>query len=294
LSRPLANLTAAAVSLGKGKGVKVSSPPADPAEIKTLADSFNTMTDMITRHTAELTASREKAQKALDDYLEVLGFVAHELKSPIASSLTQLMVVENGYAGKVPKKMSSVLSNIHRSLQYGNEMALSFNQLSRAETEGFAAQKQMLADFAEEIVRPAIADVATEAGNRHMTFRLDADRIAVSADSELMRVVMDNLIGNAAKYGQEGTEIQVTCRMTNGSLYVEVTNQGVGVPRDRFNELFTKFRRIHDAKLSSLKGTGVGLYLVKKIVELHGGRVGVDGEYEKWIRFWFEIPATGG
>jgi len=114
--------------------------------------------------------------------------------------------------------------------------------------------------------------------------------LAVEADADLMRVVLDNLVGNAVKYGLAGTEIRVTVRKVEGAVRVEVRNEGVGVPSERFPELFTKFHRIHDPRLSSRKGTGVGLYLVKHFVELHGGRVGVDGEYGKWIRFWFEVP----
>ena len=75
---------------------------------------------------------------------------------------------------------------------------------------------------------------------------------------------------------------------------VEVRNQGVGVPRERFADLFKKFYRIQDPNLKSRKGTGVGLYLVKKIIDLHGGKVGVDGEYGKWIEFWFEISGDKG
>ncbi len=102
---------------------------------------------------------------------------------------------------------------------------------------------------------------------------------------------------------KQGTEIREALRQGEASLRVAVTNQGVGVALERMPELFTKFRRIQDPQLRSRKGTGVGLYLVKRIVELHGGRVGVEGAYGKCIRFWFEVPqgvsaeqpeATGG
>jgi signal transduction histidine kinase len=126
------------------------------------------------------------------------------------------------------------------------------------------------------VIRPAIA--------------LHGAPISLRADPDLMRVVLDNLIGNAVKYGRTGTEIRVIAQKLPEGIGVEVYNHGVGVPRERLPELFTKFHRIQDPKLPSRKGTGVGLYLVKRFVDLHGGRVGVDGEYGEWIRFWFEIP----
>jgi signal transduction histidine kinase len=87
------------------------------------------------------------------------------------------------------------------------------------------------------------------------------------------------------------TEIQMECQMTRGNPHVVVRNQGVGVPKERFSELFGKFSHVQDPTLSCRKATGVGLDLVKKIVELHGGRVRVEAEYGKWISFWFELSS---
>ncbi len=222
--------------------------------------------------------------------MEVLGFVAHELKSPVAGALIQLGMIDDGYAGKVPEKLQQPLAAIRRYMDYGHEMALSFNNLSRMESDGFAPQKKALTDFCQEVISPAIADHSFQASQRKMTVVLNGTPMPGQADLDLMRVVMDNLIGNAIKYGRSETEISVTVNPIPGGLHVEVRNQGVGVPSERFGELFQKFSRIQDSKLTSRKGTGVGLYLIKKIIELHGGRVGVDGKYEEWIAFWFEIP----
>ncbi|HWT79985.1 MAG TPA: ATP-binding protein [Candidatus Methylomirabilis sp.] len=126
-----------------------------------------------------------------------------------------------------------------------------------------------------------------------MVIALQGAPISLWADPDLMRAAMDNLIGNAVKYGAQGTEIRVCTQNLPGGVRVTVDNRGMGVPRERFPELFAKFCRIHDPRLKLRKGTGVGLYLVKKIVDLHGGRVGVEGEYGEWIRFWFEIPDGG-
>lgn len=293
LARPLESLRDAAAALERGDKQKMSVSASDPDEIKALSNTFNRMADRVTAHAAELEASRNKAQKALDDYLEVLAFVAHELKSPISSALSQIYFVESGYAGEIPDKLSRPLEAIHRHLAYGNEMAQSFNNLSRAEGESFTPSKRLIPDFCEQVIQPAIVDFTTEISRRQMSIEFERIQTSACADPDLIRVVMDNLIGNAVKYGREGTQIRVSTRKTSKSLRVEVTNQGVGVPRERFPQLFSKFFRVKDPKLESRKGTGVGLYLVKKIIELHGGQVGVDGEYERWIKFYFEIPNEG-
>ena len=290
LAGPLTRLTAAAAALARGEREQIETSPRDPEEVRVLAETFNRMSEEIDAKTAALEASRQQAQKALQDYLEVLGFVAHELKSPINGALTQLNLIEGGYVGKAPEGFARPLSALRRSLDYGREIALSFTNLSRAESEGFTPQQRALEDFVREVVAPAVADCTPEATQRQMPIRVEGGPTPATCDPDLMRVVMNNLIGNAAKYGENGTEILVAVRRVALSLLVEVTNQGVGVPPERIPELFTKFRRIQDPQLKSRKGTGVGLYLVKRIIELHGGQVGVEGEYGKWIRFWFEIP----
>jgi len=290
LACPLTKLTDASIDLSRGERKHIEVSAKDPEEIRLLANTFNQMADRIYAKTVALETSNEQAKKALNDYMEVLGFVAHELKSPVAGALTQLAMIDDGYVGEVPEKLQPPLAAIRRYMEYGHEMALSFNNLSRMESDGFAPQKKPLADFCQEVVSPAIADLSLQASLRKMAIVLKGTPMPGQADLDLMRVVMDNLIGNAVKYGRSETEICVTVNRIPQGIHVEVRNQGVGVPSERFGELFQKFRRIQDAKLISRKGTGVGLYLVKKIIDLHGGRVGVEGEYEAWIAFWFEIP----
>jgi two-component system NtrC family sensor kinase len=290
LADPLTKLTGASAGLGRGDLERIKVSTGDPEEVRLLADTFNQMAEQVTDKTVALEASNRQVIKALDDYMEVLGFVAHELKSPVAGALSQLALIDGGYTGEVPEGLQRPLAAIRRYLDYGHEIALSFNNLSRAESEGFAPQKRSLADFCQEVVFPAITDLSSQAAEREMTISPQVVAIPLRADPDLMRVVMDNLIGNAVKYGSTGTEIKVTVRRIPQGVRVEVRNQGVGVPRERFPELFTKFHRINDPELKSRKGTGVGLYLVKKIINLHEGQVGVDGQYGEWIEFWFEIP----
>ncbi len=294
ISRPLTKLTSAAAALSEGGYEPLKVDTKDPEEIISLGETFNRMSEQIRLRNAELEISRKKAEKALQDYMEVLGFVAHELKSPIAGALSQLMYLEDGLAGKIPDPMAKPLAAIQRYLNYGKEMALSFNNLSRVESEGFTARKRSISDFFEDTIQPVITDCTPEADRRNMTIVFQGDHGRLSADPDLMGVGMDNLIGNAIKYGQEGTEIRIKAEQNARGFRVCVWNRGLGVPQDRFSDLFGKFSRIPDPKIKLAKGTGVGLYLVKKIIDLHGGTVGVEGEYEKWVEFWFEIPAGEG
>jgi signal transduction histidine kinase len=171
------------------------------ARIRVLGETFNRMADQIQARTAELEASREKAQTALNDYLEVLGFVAHELKSPLAGAKMQLQLLDGGFAGEIPEAMKRPLAGLGRAVDYGNEVAQSFNQLSRAEGQGFVAKPREVEDFAAEVIRPAMADFEGAAAARAMTLALEGEAGGIRADPDLMRVVMEK---QGLRHGAEG------------------------------------------------------------------------------------------
>jgi two-component system, NtrC family, sensor kinase len=290
VARPLGALTTAAMALGVGSPKLITVDSADPKEIQVLGETFNQMSKQIQTRTTELEVSREIAQKALDDYMEVLGFVAHELKSPLAGARMQLMMINDGYAGEVSESMKRPIGAMGRALDYGLEVVHSFNQLSRAEGEGFVAKLVNIEDFGVEVVRPAMADSESQALARGIKLTLEAEAKRLRGDPDLLRVVMDNLIGNAIKYGREGSTVRISTRQDDNGMRVEVYNEGIGVAPDKIAKLFQKFYRVHDPETKLTKGTGVGLYLVRRFVELQGGVVGAESEHGAWIRFWFRIP----
>jgi two-component system NtrC family sensor kinase len=291
VTRPLGDLTAAASALGDGSPKLIHMDSSDPREIQVLGETFNHMAKQIIARTTELEASREKAQNALDDYLEVLGFVAHELKSPLAGARMQLMMIDEGYAGEVSEPMKRPIAAMGRALNYGLEVVQSFNQLSRAEGESFNAKMSDIEDLIAEVVRPAMEDLRGQASERGMNLMLDAQVKQLRGDPDLLRVVMENLIGNAVKYGREGSPVRISVKKVGKNIRAEVYNEGVGVAPDKIGKLFQKFYRVHDPATKLTKGTGIGLYLVRRFIELQGGEVGAESEYGAWIRFWFQIPS---
>ncbi len=114
------------------------------------------------------------------------------------------------------------------------------------------------------------------------------------ADTDRIYQVFANLVGNAAKYSPEGSEIVLHAAPRDGFVEFSVLDQGVGIPREDQADLFTRFHRAANAHASDTPGTGLGLYIAKGLVEAHGGRIGCESELGRGTRFHFTLPVVEG
>ena len=110
-------------------------------------------------------------------------------------------------------------------------------------------------------------------------------------DEAKMRQVVMNYVDNALFYSTEGTTIDVSLSLKRGEVVLKVNDTGIGVPHAERSQLFTKFYRASNAKKRRPDGTGVGLYLAKKVIDAHGGRVLFESVENKGSTFGFVLPA---
>jgi len=114
--------------------------------------------------------------------------------------------------------------------------------------------------------------------------------LVVQADPDLLQVVYENLLGNAAKYGRQGGQVRVGGAVGDRCCELWVWNQGQGVPPDRLDAIFEKFMRMPNAEEQQARGSGLGLFITKSIIERHGGHIRADSEPGQWINFVFTLP----
>ena len=112
------------------------------------------------------------------------------------------------------------------------------------------------------------------------------------ADPGLLRIALNNFLTNAAKYGREGGKATVNVKREGDLVTLTVWNEGEGFPPEEASHLFEKFFRIRNANTHAKRGSGIGLFTVKNIAELHGGRAWAESEPGAWAAFHLSFPAA--
>jgi len=239
----------------------------------------------------EKTVQIERLDAALRDYFGMLAFVTHELRSPIASLMTDASLMKDGYLGELTTRQ---LDRIDRMISKGNYLLnLIQDYLDLARIEGgkleIAVQEveavTALVDPAVEIIRPQL-----EAKKMTLQREIPDPPPTAILDPELIKIVLVNLLGNAVKYGKDSGSVQLRVSCETTGLAVSVWNEGPGFPESAQSVLFRKFSRVRSPELLKQKGTGIGLYTCWRIIHAHGGRIWATSKEGSWAEFSFEIP----
>ncbi|MCX6032876.1 MAG: cache domain-containing protein [Chloroflexi bacterium] len=266
-------------------------------EVGYLSASFNRMAKQlqiqredIERDHRELEALNQELKATNRNYMEMLGFVAHELKNPLASATLSLYTVKDGYLGAVNPPQKRSLESVASSLDYFGEMIRSYLDLSRLE-KGELKVNRVRVNLATDVVAPVLEGLQRGFQERGMTIEnhIPPD-LAVEADRDLLRIVYDNLLSNAAKYGREGGRVTLEARDGTGELRLSVSNEGAGIPAEKLPMLFRKFGRLDTPEYAGKKGTGLGLYICKEIIEKHAGKMWAESEVGRSASFIFTLP----
>jgi len=266
-------------------------------ELAELATSFEQMVTSLREKDLQVAAKQSQLEQANEElaalnrsYMEMLGFVSHELKNPVASAILNAEALREGILGPLTETQQQAATALCRTLSNFNAMIKNYLDLSRIEKGELEVDRRAVL-LREEIVSPIVDSLARLAQSRNMTIEVDVpEDMQVWADGDLLAIVYDNLLTNAVKYGRDGGLIRIEAREVPGEVVCCVWNEGDGIPAEKMDLLFRKFQRLHTAASKTGRGTGLGLFIVKEIVENHGGRVWAESEEGRWARFSFSLP----
>jgi two-component system NtrC family sensor kinase len=299
--RPILRLLGATRDLSGGNlqtRVKVARASREVTE---LGQAFNSMAAAMEAHTRELNEVSETVKRAYREaeeknraYLEMLGFVTHELKSPLASIVFAIGSLRDHILGPLNPDQEALLKAASVSADYLRDTIANYLNLSRME-EGELKLHLAEVRFRRDVIEPILDRLSELAADRKMQIVCDVpDEISGTCDPALMTSVFQNLLSNAIKYGRQGGSIRVSAHATGDKslLRFDVWNEGNGFERDAGEKLFQKFSRLTSSGDDTKSGTGLGLFVSQKIIEKHGGRISAESEPGRWADFIFTLPVT--
>ena len=297
LTGSLAQVAHAASEVAAGDLDHVVPMPPNADEVRDLTVAFNTMTTSLRDRdvrlraaNAELEDANTRLQRLNANYMDMLGFVSHELKNTMGVIFTSARSLDTTAVGSLTPPQASLVGAIRRSIENAITMTRNYLELSRME-KGELNVEPCRIDLIGEVIRPTLAEFEQATLQRRMSVECRLPEAALlDADPSLLHIVYKNLIDNALKYGREGGTIRLGLEQSNGMYRLEVWNEGDGLPPDKLARLFQKFVRFAGKSVSSRKGTGLGLFLTKEIIAKHGGDIWAESEEGRWMRFTFTLP----
>lgn len=221
---------------------------------------------------------------------DFLSMVSHELKAPLSSLLMQLSVVHDGLAGELTGKQKELLGKAKDKTKGMITLVNDLLDYRRIE-EGKSIQKIENLDCSEilqrtmELMRPSARD-------REVTIEthIASGLPQFSGDRGGMEAIFVNLISNAIKYTPKAGRIEITLNQAGRDIRFKVVDNGIGIARRDLDRIFEKFYRIKTEQTRSISGSGLGLSIVKGIVDAHNGAIHVDSEVGKGTTFIVSLP----
>jgi signal transduction histidine kinase len=254
-------------------------------ELGALAANVNRMSDELRRLYRELeTASQHKS--------DFLANMSHELRTPLNAIIGFSQVLREGMVGDVNKKQAEYLDDI---LSSGHHLLSLINDvLDLSKVEAGQVELELAPFSLQEALERGVAMVRERAlqDGVFVTLAANPDVDVVSGDERRIRQVIFNLLSNAVKFTPAGGAVDVRATRANGEVRVSVADTGPGIAAEDLRRVFEEFQQT-EAGIERGEGTGLGLALSKRLVELHGGRIWVDSQLGRGSTFVFTLPARG-
>jgi PAS domain S-box-containing protein len=244
----------------------------------------------ITKDITQRKRAEEKMRQIDKMKSEFLSNVSHELRTPLQSISGFIKLLRRG---QVPDKETrqEFLEIIDRESQYLGNLINSLLDMSRLESGRFEINKRPgpIRDTIVDAVR--IFEGLARDKEITLTEDIPENLPEIEADSERLRQVVINLVGNAIKFSDPGGSVTVKAERRNRELLFQIIDRGIGIPEEAMKHLFERFYRAEDKMVRG--GAGLGLYISKQIVEAHGGRIWAESQADKGSTFSFTLPLNG-
>jgi signal transduction histidine kinase len=288
IARPVSEAAEGAGKLAAGD-LSIRLSQKGPGEVGELTRSFNEMAERLEETHDELEEQNAQLRESERLKSDLVNTVSHELRTPLSGVLgfTKLLLTREFD----PETRRHYLGIVDAQSRRLSDLLDDFLDVRRIE-EGRFERAQELVDMAT-LLREEAQLYSQQSPKHDVAVEIDHAPLAVIGNPDRLRQVIGNLISNAIKYSPQGGVVEVSADREDGSVRVEVRDEGMGIPLSQQPQIFTKFFR-GDAAASGITGTGLGLAVSRDIVESHGGRIGFKSAEGQGTTFFVELPGVNG
>lgn len=224
---------------------------------------------------------------------EFLSLAAHQLRTPLSAVSWFAEMLISGDAGELNKEQKEFLDNIYQSVHRMTDLVNDLLSLSRLEL-GRIVIKPELSDL-NMLLNDVLKDLNDKIVAKRQTIIVNNEKNLpeILVDRNLIRVVYLNLLSNSLKYSPPEGKITVSIAREGEDIISKIEDSGYGIPENEQSKLFQRFFRASNIMQKVSEGTGLGLYLVKVILNASGGRIWFESVEDKGTTFWFSLPVNG-
>ena len=249
---------------------------------------------MLIRRDLELTRANDRLRKLDEVKSGFISVVAHQLRTPLSGIKWTLNLLLSGDMGTLATEQKTFLMKAYESNERMIGLVNDMLGADRIESDKvrYLFQPVQLVDIVDNVLYEVLPQA--KARNLSIRFGSPVESIPkVSGDPEKLRAVFQNLLENSIKYSRAGGFIEIGIRPQNHSeVLVSIQDNGIGIPKEQQKNIFERFFRARNAIKAETDGSGLGLFIVKSIIERHGGNIWFTSEEEKGVTFFFTLPAS--
>ncbi len=225
---------------------------------------------------------------------EFVSMVSHELRAPVGAISQQISVILDGYVGELSEKQRELLERVKERCAGLLELVRDLLDLAKIESGLFTEYREIL--NLVDIVKKEKEMLEEEAKKKNVTMNLSVSEgsLLVEADRKSVQMIVMNLLSNAIKYNKKGGRVDISLNKTGDFVRLQVADTGVGIPKEDLPRIFDKFYRVKTGETRKVVGSGLGLSIVKTLVDKLGGRIEVESELGKGTKFTVLLPLRSG
>jgi len=221
---------------------------------------------------------------------EFINIVSHQLRSPLTNIKWTFELLTSKELETPSEKLEEYLNNVKENIARMAELIDDLLVVSRIEQGTFPMLKKEIS--LEALIRDLVSrfKVFAEASHIELNFYPEPDLPKIYADPSLLKLVIENLIDNAIRYTRGGGKIEIKLKRKKGELLFEIKDSGVGIPEKEQKYIFRKFFRAENALKERTRGSGLGLYVCKSVIQKAGGKIWFKSEEGEGTTFYFTHP----